>query len=374
MRRVGIVGGGQLGRMLIQAGIDLDLRLRVLDGAADSPCSGIAHEFVLGSVRSATDLYEFGKDLEIVTIELEEVSVEGLRLLQGRGIHVAPAPAIVELIQDKGTQRQWYAQHGFPCPRFQLWTPGMPIELSFPLVQKARRGGYDGRGVQIAHTPSDLWPVPSVLEEYLPILKEVSVIAARNRAGEVRTFPPVESVFHPQAHIVTHLKIPADLPPDLAQEAQQLAAHLAETLRIEGLLAVELFLTTDSQWYLNEAAPRPHNTGHITVKACWTSQFEQHWRAILNLPLGETRLHTPGALVNILGPAGANGTPRFPFLEAILRLPGVSVHLYGKRKSTPFRKLGHVLLLAPDPPTLQKHLAQVQSLLQVEVEEETTQG
>lgn len=367
MQKVGIVGGGQLGRMLIQAGIDLDLRMRVLDSAPDSPCAGIAHEFVLGSVREANTIERFAEGLQMLTIELEEISVEGLRRAQERGVWVFPSPEVVALIQDKGEQRQWYAAHGFPSPKFQLWHPGEPISLSFPLIQKSLRGGYDGRGVQLARSATDLWQIPSLLEEQIAIEKEVSIIAARSRRGEVRTFPPVESVFHPEAHLVEYLQIPADLPEGAAREAEELAATLTEELEVVGILAVELFYTKEGRWIINEAAPRPHNTGHVTLKATWTSQFEQHWRALLGLPLGETKLHCYGGLINILGPAGLHGIPNFPFLPAILSIPGVSVHLYGKKRSTPFRKLGHILILAESRETLRQKIESIRAYLRVEV-------
>lgn len=367
MRKAGIIGGGQLGRMLIQAGIDLDLWMRVLDSAPDSPCAGIAHEFVMGSVLEAETVERFAQGLDLLTIELEAVSVEGLRRVKAKGIPVHPDPEIVGLLQDKGRQRAWYAAQGFPSPQFQLWTPGEAVHIGFPLIQKSLRGGYDGRGVQTVATMADLWQETSLLEEKVAIHKEISVIVARSLRGEVRAFPPVESVFHPEAHIVEYLRIPADLPPDDAKEAQDIAIHLAEALNIVGLLAVEFFYTQDGRWLINEAAPRPHNTGHITTKACWTSQFEQHWRAILGLPLGETRLHTFGALVNILGPAGLHGKPTFPSLPALLSIPGVSVHLYGKKRSSPFRKLGHILILADSTEQLLRRIALVQEQLRVEV-------
>lgn len=367
MIRVGIVGGGQLGRMLIQAGIDLDLRVKVLDSAPDSPCAGIAHEFVLGSVREAETIERFAEGVKVLTIELEEVSVEGLQRVAQRGIQVSPAPEIVGLIQDKGLQRKWYAEKGFPGPAFQLWEPSQPVRLPFPLIQKARRGGYDGRGVQRVHTAESLWALPSLLEAEVSLAKEISVIVARSLQGEIRAFPPVESVFHPEAHVVEYLRIPAELPPSILREAQTLAMDLAETLGIVGLLAVELFYSTDGKLYVNESAPRPHNTGHVTVKACWTSQFEQHWRALLGLPLGDTRTHSYGGLVNILGPAGQHGKATFPSLATLLRLPGVSVHLYGKKRSSPYRKLGHVLVLAEDPTELVQRIRAVQETLHVAV-------
>jgi len=367
MLRAGILGGGQLGRMLIQAAIDLDLKVHVLDSAPDSPCAGIAHHFRVGSVREADTVERFAAEVQLLTIELEEVSVEGMQRAAAKGVQVAPAPEIVALLQDKGRQRTWYAEHGFPSPRFQVWQPGEPVHLPFPLIQKSRRGGYDGRGVQRVTDPTALWPVPSLLEELVPIAKEISVLVARSRRGEVRAFPPVEAVFHPQAHVVEYLRIPADLPPEAAQEAQALAQDLAENLGMVGLLAVELFYTPQGQLYLNESAPRPHNTGHVTVKACWTSQFEQHWRALLNFPLGDTRVHTPAGLVNILGPEGQHGRVAFPTLPELLALPGTSVHLYGKRRSSPYRKLGHILVLVEDPAQLPVRIAEVRHRLRLEV-------
>lgn len=368
MQKVGILGGGQLGRMLIQAGIDLALHIRVLDSSPDSPCSGLAHEFVLGSVREPGEIVRFAQGLDLLTLELEAVSTEGLAAVARQGIPVYPQPTIVALMQDKGRQRQYYAEKGFPSPKFALWAPGEPVPLSFPLVQKSRQGGYDGRGVQICPSPEALWPIPSLLEEKVDISHEVSVIVARSRQGQIRAFPPIEAVFHPEAHLVDYLRLPASLPKIVLKEAITIAKDLAENLQIIGLLAVEFLYTTDGRWLINESAPRPHNTGHITTRATWTSQFEQHWRALLGLPLGETRIHTPAALINILGPRGREGRPSYPTLPQLLALPGVYVHLYGKSRSTPFRKLGHLIVLAPDLATLSKRLQAAKNLLQVTVQ------
>ncbi len=366
MLRVGIVGGGQLGRMLIQAGIDFALEVHVLDSSPDSPCSGLAHEFVVGSVLEAETIRRFAKGLALLTFELENISVEGLEAARKEGTAVYPDPEILRLIQDKGRQRQYYAERGFPGPRFQLWAPGEAIHLSFPLIQKSRRGGYDGRGVQRVSAPEALWPIPSLLEEEVAIHKEASVIVARSQRGEVKAFPPIEAVFHPEAHLVMYLRLPADIEPKAQQEAQAIAMDIAEDLGIVGLLAVEFFYTAEGKWLVNEAAPRPHNTGHITTRATWTSQFEQHWRALLGLPLGEIRIHTPAALLNILGPPGKTGKPHYPTLSRLLSIPGLSVHLYGKKHSTPYRKLGHVIILAEDTAILEARLREAQSLLLVE--------
>jgi len=367
MLRVGIVGGGQLGRMLIQAGIDFALEVHVLDSSADSPCHGLAHEFVVGSVLEAEAIRRFARGLNLLTLELENISVEGLEGAREEGIAVFPQPEVVRLCQDKGLQRQYYAERGFPGPRFQLWAPGERIHLPFPLIQKSRRGGYDGRGIQRVPSPEALWPVPSLLEEEVPIAKEVSVIVARARHGEIKAFPPIEAVFHPTAHLVTHLRLPADIDPQAQKEAQEIAMDLAESLQIVGLLAVEFFYTTAGKWLINESAPRPHNTGHITTRATWTSQFEQHWRALLGLPLGETQMHTPAALLNILGPPGQTGKPSYPTLSQLLAIPGLSIHLYGKKRSTPYRKLGHIIILSEDIPTLQARLNEAQALLHIAV-------
>ncbi len=367
MLRVGIVGGGQLGRMLIQAGIDFALEVHVLDNSADSPCHGLAHEFVVGSVLEAEAIRRFARGLNLLTLELENISVEGLEGAREEGIAVYPQPEVVRLVQDKGLQRRYYAEHGFPGPQFQIWAPGEPIHLPIPFIQKSRRGGYDGRGVQRVPSPEALWPVPSLLEEEVPIAKEVSVIVARSRRGEIKAFPPIEAVFHPTAHLVTHLRLPADITPQAQKEAQGIAMDLAESLQIVGLLSVEFFYTTAGKWLINESAPRPHNTGHITTRATWTSQFEQHWRALLGLPLGETHIHTPAALLNILGPPGQTGKPAYPTFSQLLAIPGLSIHLYSKKHSTPYRKLGHVIILAEDIPTLDARLKQAQTVLRVEV-------
>jgi 5-(carboxyamino)imidazole ribonucleotide synthase len=369
--RLGIVGGGQLGRMLIQAAIDLNVHLSVLDPSAEAPAGPYAHRFVQGSLTDYDTVYQFGQACDLLTIEIENVNTEALKALQAEGKLVYPDPATIALIQDKRAQKQFYQQHGLPTAAFQLvknQAEVMAYEGPFPVVHKLGRAGYDGRGVQVLRSEADkakAFDAPGLLENYVPFEKELAVLVARRPGGQVATFPVVEMVFHPEHNLVEYLFAPAELPVVIALRAQEIAREVVEKLDYVGLMAVELFLTQENELLINEVAPRPHNSGHHTIRACDTSQYEQHLRAILDLPLGDTRQHSPAAMVNLLGEAGHTGPTRYEGVEDLLSIAGAHPHFYGKAETRPFRKMGHVTLLGEDLNRLRQKVEAAKAAMRV---------
>ncbi|MGC4058858.1 MAG: 5-(carboxyamino)imidazole ribonucleotide synthase [Chitinophagaceae bacterium] len=346
--RIGVLGGGQLGRMMIQSAINLNLQVCCLDPDPNAPCKHIANEFSVGSLNDFDTVYAFGKDKDVITIEIENVNTDALKQLQSEGKKVFPQPEVVELIKDKGLQKQFYQEHHIPTPSFVLVSGKSEIAqhaAAFPFFQKMRTGGYDGKGVVKLSDPLQLdqaFDVPSVLESLVDFEKEISVIVARNEKGESSCFPSVECAFNPEANLVEFLFSPADISNDVESQAIQIATAVAEKLGIIGLLAVELFVTKDGKVLVNEIAPRPHNSGHHTIEGNVTSQFEQHLRAITNMPLGNTDIVRPAVMINLLGEKGYEGAARYEGLDAALSESGVYVHLYGKAITKPFRKMGHI--------------------------------
>ncbi|MFB9864725.1 5-(carboxyamino)imidazole ribonucleotide synthase [Rufibacter immobilis] len=351
--RLGILGGGQLGRMLLQAGLDFNLYTLVLDPDENAPCRHLCEEFVHGDFKDYDTVYAFGKRCTLLTIEIEHVNVDALFQLEKEGVQVYPKPASLKIIQDKGLQKEFYRQNAVPTADFRLLAQADELEnhLDFlPAFQKLRRGGYDGNGVTRLTSQEDFpkaFQAPTVLEKLVPFETEISVICARNVQGEVKAFPVVEQVMHPQHNLVDYLLAPAQISYKLQRMAIEIATHVTTALDIVGLLAVEMFVTPDGQILVNEVAPRPHNSGHHTMKANATSQFEQHLRAILGLPLGDTEPHCPAILVNLLGEAGYAGEAKYEGLPQTLQEPGVHIHLYGKKFTRPHRKMGHLTVLAP---------------------------
>lgn len=345
---LGILGGGQLGRMFIQEAINYDIRIAILDPSHDAPCAAYAHKFVCGDFNDFDTVYEFGKDVDVLTIEIEHVNVEALELLEKEGVTVYPAPAVLRIVKDKGLQKEFYKSHDIPTSDFRLITNKSELEslkLDYPVVQKMRTGGYDGKGVQILRAPADLtraFDVPSILENFVGFDKELAVIVARNKSGQIKTFPPVQMEFNDEANLVEFLFSPASISEQTEEEAIDLAIRLAEALDFVGLLAVEMFVSHEGNVVVNEIAPRAHNSGHHTIEACTTSQYEQLLRAILNLPLGDTGLITPAVMINLLGEKNHSGAVRYEGLEEVLSMPGTHLHLYGKSTTKDFRKMGHL--------------------------------
>ena len=351
--QLGVLGGGQLGRMLIQETINYDVQVHCLDPDAEAPCRDIAHSLTVGSLNDFDTVYQFGKNKDVITVEIENVSIEALEKLEAEGKKVFPQPAVLKIIRDKGLQKQFYADHNIPTPAFYLVNNKEEINnyiSEFPFMQKMRTGGYDGKGVTPLRSEKDMetaFEVPSVLEKFVDFEKELSVIVARNENGETKVYPTVECEFSPEANLVEFLFSPADVTPAIEKAAEELAISIIDKLGMVGILAVELFLTKDGQLLVNEIAPRPHNSGHHTIECNVTSQFEQHMRSVLNLPLGDTRIIQPGVMINLLGEKGYQGSVIYQGLEIAIAIPGVKPHIYGKSETKSFRKMGHITIVAP---------------------------
>ena len=349
--KLGILGGGQLGRMLIQQAINYNIHISILDPDKNAPCKDIANNFIVGSLNDYDTVYAFGKQVNMLTIEIEHVNVEALRKLEEEGIPVFPQPSILKMIQDKGLQKQFYLENNIPTPEYYLIESKSDIlkhANKFPFFQKLRKGGYDGKGVvKLSDSTklNDAFDAPSVLEKIINFKKEISVIVARNQQGEIKTFPSVECDFNPEANLVEFLFSPASHNVEVEEKAQEIAHNIAKKLGIVGLLAVEMFITQNDEVLVNEIAPRPHNSGHQTIEGNYTSQYEQHLRAILDLPLGNTEIISPSVMINLLGEKGYDGNAQFQGLEEVLKIKGAHVHLYGKKTTKPFRKMGHVTVV-----------------------------
>ena len=369
--KIGILGGGQLGRMLIQSAIDFNLEIHVLDPDGSAPCSAIAHRFVQGDFKDFQTVLDFGKECQMLTIEIENVNADALQQLSREGIVVWPQPEIIRLIQDKRLQKQFYQQHGIPTADFvivQDQAEAMTHEQLLPAFFKLGKAGYDGRGVQKISSSKDfstLLPGPGLLEKQVDFEKEISVIVARNQRGEIETYPTVELVFNPEYHLVEYLFSPARITKEQELTARKLARTVIDKLEMVGLLAVEMFLDRSGQILVNEIAPRPHNSGHQTIEGNITSQYEQLLRAILGWPLGSTALKGPTAMVNLLGEAGFQGQAVYQGLEEVLAMEGAHVHLYGKAITKPFRKMGHVTITDSDENQLQEKARTVKKMLKI---------
>lgn len=368
--KLGILGGGQLGRMLIQSGVDFNIPFAVLDPDAQAPCASLA-EFHNGKLTDFQTVVEFGRSCDILTIEIENVNTTALKELVKKGKKVFPQPEVIELIQDKRIQKRFYQQHNIPTAEFVLTDNANAVKQHadfLPAVNKLGREGYDGRGVQILKSVQDLdkaFDAPGLLEKLIDFEKEISVIVARNERGEVKTFPVVEMVFHPVQNLVEYLFAPAEISAEIRKKADDIAIKVINQLGMVGLLAVEMFVTKTGDVLVNEIAPRPHNSGHQTIEANVTSQYEQHLRAILGLPLGDTKLLAPSAMVNLLGEPGYSGPALYSGFEEVMNMSGVHVHLYGKKTTKPFRKMGHVTIMDDDIESLRKKANIVKEKLKV---------
>jgi len=344
--KIGILGGGQLGRMMIAASEKLGLTYHVLDPDTESSCQGVSH-FTKGSYADFEQVLAFGRHVNCMTTEIEHVNTEALRLLENQ-IPIYPQPALLEIIQDKGLQKQFYKEHKFPTAEFVLIDDQTQLsehpEL-FPAVQKLRRQGYDGRGVICLDTPQDTgFSAPSVLEKRIQISKEISVLTCRDQFGKIITYTPVEMIVDPNANVLTQLRSPSTLSQQLSQDCIDLAKSITETLGIVGMLAVELMIDTDDKIWVNEIAPRPHNSGHHTIEAASTSQFEQHIRAVIGAPIADITWEKPSAMCNLLG-GDTPGIAHWEGLDLVLQNPAAQLHLYGKRYTKPNRKMGHLTVI-----------------------------
>ena len=372
---LGILGGGQLGKMLLTETRKFDITTKVLDPSPDAPCRIACNTFVQGNLTDFNTVYNFGKDVGVLTIEIENVNVEALEKLQTEGVKVYPSPQTIKNIQNKATQKQFYATHGIPTAPFQVFQNTESLkkaineqQLTLPFVWKSARFGYDGNGVKIVRQLTDLNLLPNdqcIAESLVPFKKELAVIVARNAKGQVCTYPVVEMEFHPEANQVEYVLCPARIEEAVAQKARTIAIQVAQAFEIVGLLAVELFQTENDEILVNEVAPRPHNSGHYSIEATYTNQFEQHLRAILNLPLGSTESKVAGVMVNLVGAEGYQGKVVYENIEQIMAMEGVTPHIYGKKETRPFRKMGHVTIVNPNINKARQIAEQVKNTIRV---------
>jgi 5-(carboxyamino)imidazole ribonucleotide synthase len=373
--KLGIIAGGQLGKMLIQEASKWDIITYVLDNDENCPAGNIASHYIKGSNLDFHSVYHFGKMVDVLTFEMENVNIEALKKLKSEGHRIAPDPEILELIQDKGLQKEFYSKHGIPTSTFKIYESETAIlsaieqgEIHFPFVQKLRKGGYDGRGVAVINDKTELRKIlsgPSVIEEKVEIIKEISAIVARNRKGEIKCYPIVEMLFDSKANLVDKLLCPSSITVEQSEKAVTFASEIIELLNMEGLLAVEFFIDSKGEVIVNEVAPRPHNSGHHTIESIITSQFEQHLRAILNLPLGSTKLKLPSVMINILGEEGYEGPVIYEGLTESMAIDGVKIHLYGKKITKPYRKMGHVTVMSSTLECALKKAETVKQLIKV---------
>jgi 5-(carboxyamino)imidazole ribonucleotide synthase len=348
---IGILGGGQLGRMFIRQALDLDVTVHSLDPNPNAPCAAIAHKFVCGDFTDYDSVLQFGNDATLITIEIENVNTDALRALREKGKQIHPSPEIIETVQDKGLQKEFFSKIGVPTAPYTLIEGKKALQngkTTFPVVQKLRREGYDGRGVKVLDGPDDAkdgFDAPSVLEKKVDIQKELAIQVSRNKKGEIALFPPVGMIFHPGANMLDYLYAPAGISSGLHRQMQEIAVALAEAFELTGILAIEFFQDKEDKLWVNELAPRPHNSGHHTLQAAYTSQYDQLLRALLNLSPGETTLHHAAVMVNLLGEPGHEGPVVYEGLSKVLKIPRVYLNFYGKRQTRPFRKMGHATIL-----------------------------
>lgn len=352
---LGILGGGQLGKMLLYETRKWDIRTHVLDPSPEAPCKIACNHFEQGDLMDFDTVYNFGKKVDLLTFEIESVNIEALEQLESESIKVYPNAATLRNVQDKGIQKQFYKTHQIPTSPFSIFKDKYSLnkaiaaqKLHFPFVWKSCTGGYDGKGVHIIHNSEDAIAIPEgacVIEDLIPFKNELAVIVARNPSGDTKTYPVVEMEFHPEANQVEYVICPARIDENVAREAKEVATQVSEAFKHVGLLAVEMFQTGDDKILVNEVAPRPHNSGHYSIESSYTNQFEQHLRAILDLPLGKTESKTGGIMVNLVGAEGYTGPVVYKNIEDLLAMEGVTPHIYGKKETRPFRKMGHVTIV-----------------------------
>ncbi len=369
--RLGVLGGGQLGKMLLAETQKFDIYTCILDASNEAPCAQICNEFHQGSLMDFDTVYNFGKKVDLLTIEIEHVNIEALLKLEKEGLAIYPQPNILQIIQHKGKQKDFFKENNIPTSphkRFSSLAALKKESLTFPFVWKSAQFGYDGTGVKIVKNENDLNSLPdneSITEALIPFKNELAVIVARNKNGEIKTYPVVEMEFHPEANQVEYVICPARISEEVAAKAIKVALHVAEALSPIGLLAVELFQTEDDEILVNEVAPRTHNSGHYSIEASYTNQFEQHLRSILNLPLGNTDSKVAGIMVNLVGEEGFSGDVIYQNIEKILEMKGVTPHIYGKKQTRPFRKMGHVTIVNNNLTEARKIAEEVKNTIRV---------
>ena len=373
--KLGILGGGQLGKMLLYETRKFDIQTSVLEASKEAPCRIACDEFVIGNLMDFDTVYNFGKQVDVLTIEIENVNLDALEKLEDEGIKVYPPTKALRIIQNKAKQKLFYVDKGIPTAEFSRFAYKSEIEdavlnggLEFPFVWKAAQFGYDGQGVKVVRSLADLNELPAgecIAEKMIPFKNELAVIVVRNPSGEVVTYPVVEMEFHPEANQVEYVICPARIDEGVAKKAQEIALTVSKEINHIGILAVEMFQTQDDKILVNEVAPRPHNSGHYSIEASYTNQFEQHIRAILDLPLGRTDSKVAGIMVNLVGAEGHTGDVVYENIEEIMKMDGVTPHIYGKKQTRPFRKMGHVTIVDEDISEARKIAQKVKETIKV---------
>lgn len=373
--KLGILGGGQLGKMLLYETRKWDVKTKVMDASSEAPCKIACNEFIEGSLLDFDKVYAFGKDVDVLTIEIENVNIDALEKLEQEGVKVFPPTKALRTIQNKATQKLFYTDNDIPTAPFSRFAYTSEINdsvsnggLQFPFVWKSTQFGYDGQGVKVVRRLEDLEELPNVeciTEQMVDFKNELAVIVARNETGGVVTYPVVEMEFHPEANQVEYVICPARIDASVGQKAREVALKVSESIQHVGLLAVEMFQTQDDEILVNEVAPRPHNSGHYSIEASYTNQFEQHIRAILGLPLGKTDSKVAGVMVNLVGAEGHTGNVVYQNIASILEMDGVTPHIYGKKQTRPFRKMGHVTIVDKDMSKARKTAQKVKETIKV---------
>lgn len=372
---LGILGGGQLGKMLLNDTRKFDIQTYVLDPSKDAPCQFGATKFFNGSLQDYQTVLEFGKQVDVLTVEIENVNIEALETLEELGKKVYPSSQTLRLIANKANQKEFYKKNNIPTSDFVRFSSLEELKsligsnkVSIPFVWKSAQGGYDGNGVKIIRQIQDIENLPNVegiAEQLIHFKNELAVVVARSASGEIQTYPVVEMEFHPEANQVEYVLCPARISDSLANKAKEIALEVSKSFEHVGLLAVEMFQTQNDEILVNEVAPRPHNSGHYSIEASYTSQFEQHLRAILDFPLGNTQSKVSAVMVNLVGEEGFSGNVIYENMQAILALPGVTPHIYGKREMRPFRKMGHVTIVHQQMETAREMAQKVKQTIRV---------
>jgi 5-(carboxyamino)imidazole ribonucleotide synthase len=356
--KLGVLGGGQLGRMLLTETQKYDIYTAILDASTEAPCAQICNEFHIGNLLDFDAVYNFGKLVDVLTIEIEHVNIDALYQLEKEGLKIYPQPAVIEIIQHKGKQKDFFVENDIPTSPHKRFSNKEALlsyckdnTVQLPFVWKSAQYGYDGTGVKVVRTTDDIQQLADtdcIIEKLIPFKNELAVIVARNASGEIKTYPVVEMEFHPEANQVEYVICPARIDETVAAKARKIALKVAESFRHVGLLAVEMFQTEDDTILINEVAPRTHNSGHYSIEASYTNQFEQHLRTVLNLPLGNTDSKVAGIMVNLVGEEGFTGDVVYENIDKVLQIDGVTPHIYGKKTTKPFRKMGHVTIVDKD--------------------------
>ena len=368
---LGILGGGQLGKMLLYDTRKYDIQTAVLDADPGAPARLACDHFEQGALTDFDTVYNFGKKVDVLTYEIETVNIDALEKLEQEGVTVYPQAAVLRAIQDKGTQKEFYKKHHIPTADFRVFASAKALSAtapSFPFVWKSCQGGYDGKGVQVIRSQEmldELPDIPCIREAMIPFKNELAVIVARNASGQVITYPVVEMEFHPEANQVEYVICPARIDETIAQKARKVAEQVSEAFGHVGILAVELFQTQNDDILVNEVAPRPHNSGHYSIEGSYTNQFEQHLRAILDLPLGKTASKAGAVMVNLVGAEGFEGNVTYKNIAEIMAMDGVTPHIYGKKMTRPFRKMGHVTIIDQDIHQARQTAEQVKQTIKV---------